>query len=135
MIWRQQRPRSTGWQIIQTAASGLKPQLPGEPIQCFRIKRTDNRVLVDLTGLRLDQEKPGLCNLGEVPEWAAAALKDQYFWVNDSPTTLHPSLCAIFRGRVLYWTETLAKGQLVVPRPATLSGGFEYVTDAPFPRL
>jgi hypothetical protein len=124
---------NTDWHSIPTAASGLKPLLPGEPIQFFRVKRVGDRALVDLSGLRLDQEKPGLCNLGHLPAWAKADLPHQYFWVNDSPTSLHPSLCSVYFSTTIYWNETLAKGLLGVQRPATLRGGFEFTSTAPIP--
>lgn len=123
----------TDWHSIHTAASGLAPQLPGEPIQFFRVKRINETVLVDLTGLRLDTSKPGLCNLGHLPDWATAALPHQYFWVNDSPKSLHPSLCSVYYGVTCYWNETLKDGLLQVQRPETLRGGFQFVTDAEFP--
>ncbi|MFD2757120.1 hypothetical protein [Gulosibacter faecalis] len=123
----------TDWQSIPTAASGLKPQMPGEPIQFFRVKRVGDRALVDLTGLRLDTEKPGLANLGHLPDWMRPELPHQYHWVNDSPTSLHPSLCSVYYGRTLYWHETLKDGMLQVQRPTTLRGGFEYTCTAPIP--
>lgn len=133
----------TDWQVTQTAASGLAPQGPMDPIQCFRVRRIDSKVIVDLTGLRLDETRIGIANLGHLPDWAAAAIPQQYHWVNDDPTSLHASLCAIHLGRVLYWTGTVhdgaitkgqkAKEKITVARPAGLHGGFEFTTIAPWP--
>lgn len=125
--------QDTDWQVIQTAASGLAPQGVSDPIQAFRVRRIDSRVIVDLSGLRLDTSKQGLCNLGHLPDWARPVLAQQYFWVNDHPTSLHPSLCAIHVGKTLYWTQQIADGKAVVNRPDSLRGGFEYTTLATVP--
>lgn len=136
MMFRQPRlvsePR-TGWIKVQTAAGGLAPQTAMTPIQSFRVMRVGRRVLVDLTGLRLDQDGQGIANLGELPLWATAALPNQYFWVNDSPSSLHASQCAVFQGQTLYWTAQVATGLLTVNRPETLHGGFEFTTVTKFP--
>lgn len=123
----------TGWQSFQTAASGLAPQTAMTPIQKFRVMRVGSRVLVDLTGLRLNQDGQGIANLGELPHWATAAIPNQYFWVNDSPHSLHASQCAVFQGQTLYWTAQVNNGLLVVNRPETLRGGFEFTTITKFP--
>lgn len=123
----------TDWQVIQTAAAGLAPQGPMDPIQFFRIRRIDNTVLVDLAGLRL-VKGAGLANLGQLPAWATAAVPQQYHWVNDHPTSLHPSVCAVHCGRTLYWTGQVVNGGIGVTRPEQLRGGFEFTTVAAFPR-
>lgn len=123
----------TDWQVIQTAASGLAAQGPMDPIQAFRIRRMDDDVLVDLSGLRLDDTRPGLCNLGHLPDWGTALIPQQIFWVNDHPTSLHASMGAIHLGRVLYWTGQVQDGRIVVNRPAQLAGGFTFKTGAAFP--
>lgn len=124
----------TDWQVVQTAAAGLAPQGPMDPIQSFRVRRIDRTVLVDLSGLRLAQDGAGLANLGTLPAWAAAAIAQQYFWVNDHPTSLHPSQCAVHRSRVLYWTGQIVKGGLGVTRPEQLQGGLEFTTVTDFPK-
>lgn len=124
----------TDWQVIQTAASGLAAQGPMDPIQFFRIRRIDHTVLVDLAGLRLDTEKAGLANLGQLPAWAAAAIPQQYHWVNDHASSIHPSVCALHCARTLYWTGQVIKGGIGVTRPEQLRGGFEFTTTAAFPR-
>ncbi|GAA1333970.1 hypothetical protein GCM10009592_28860 [Brachybacterium rhamnosum] len=123
----------TDWQVIQTAAAGLAPQGLNDPIQAFRVRRIDSTVLVDLSGLRL-APGAGLANLGQLPAWAAPVLPHQYFWVNDSPTSLHASVCAVFVGKTLYWTGQVAEGRIVVNRPESLRGGFEFTTTTAFPR-
>lgn len=123
----------TDWQVIQTAASGLAPQGPMDPIQFFRVRRIDSTVLVDLAGLRLDTTKGGLANLGQLPAWAAAAIGQQYHWVNDHPSSLHPSICAVHCSRTLYWTGQVIKGGIGVTRPEQLRGGLEFTTVAAWP--
>lgn len=123
----------TGWRIIQTAASGLAPQGPMDPIQCFRVRRIEHTVLVDLSGLHLDTSKPGIANLGHLPEWATAAIPQQYYWINDHPTSLHPAQAAVHCGTTLYCTGQIQDGRLVVNRPKQLRGGFEFTTVAAWP--
>lgn len=137
MAWSR-KPRKlveprTGWQSFQTAASGLAPQGPMDPIQEFRVMRVGNRVIVDLSGLRLDQAGQGLANLGQLPAWATPIIRNQYHWVNDSPGSLHASQVAVFQGRTLYWNAQVQSGQLVVNRPESLNGGIEFTTIAAFP--
>lgn len=122
----------TDWQVVQTAASGLAPQGPMDPIQFFRVRRIDHTVLVDLAGLRLLPGN-GLANLGQLPAWAAAANPQQYHWVNDHPTSLHASVCALHCSRTLYWAGQIVKGGVGVTRPEQLRGGFEFTTVAAFP--
>ena len=137
-VWHRRSPapvvRDTGWQTIQTAASGLAEPGPMDPIQSFRVRRIEHTVLVDLSGLRLDQSKPGLRTLGVLPLWAVPVLRDQYFWVNDAPGTLHPSVVATFQGGTLYWVHQVQEGRLVVNPPAQLAGGFEFTTTRAFPK-
>lgn len=135
MAWLKKSPRvrDTGWQVIQTAASGLAAPLPNDPIQSFRLRRVENRVIVDLSGLALDTTGLGLANLGQLPSWATAALPHQFFWVNDHPTSIHASQCAIYNGRVIYWTAQVLDGRIATNRPTQLRGGIEFTTFAPFP--
>lgn len=132
MAWIR-RVRDTGWQTVQTATAGLAVPGPNDPIQSFRVRRVDERVIVDLSGLKLDTSKPGLAMLGHLPDWAAPLLPHQYFWVNDHPTSLHPSVCSTFNGKVIYWNHQVLEGQIAVNRPETLRGGFEFTTLKPFP--
>ena len=122
----------TDWQIVQTAAAGLAPQGPMDPIQFFRVRRIGHTVLVDLSGLRLAPGN-GLANLGTLPPWATAAIPQQYHWVNDHPTSLHPAQVAVHCGRTLYVTGQVQDGRLVVNRPESLRGGIEFTTVAAFP--
>jgi hypothetical protein len=125
----------TDWQVVHTSAAGLAPQGPNDPIQFFRVLRVDHTVIVDLSGLRLDTTKPGLANLGHLPDWACGApLPHQYHWVNDSATSLHPSLCSLYYGKTIYWNQQVVKGLLAITRPETLRGGFEFTTLASFPK-
>lgn len=139
-VWSRLAPppvtpaRDTGWQTIQTAATGLVAPGPMDPIQSFRVRRIEHTVLVDLAGLKLDQSKPGLRNLGALPRWAVPTLTDRYFWVNDAPGTLHPSVVATFQGGTLYWVHQVQDGRLVVNPPAQLAGGFEFTTTRAFPK-
>lgn len=123
----------TGWRIIKTAAAGLAKPGPMDPPQTFRVCRLDHRALVDLAGLRLDTSKPGLAELGTLPAWAEALLPSQFHWVNDDPSSLHPSQVAIHRGRTLYWTGQLLEGKVAVNRPAILHGGIDYASEADVP--
>lgn len=122
----------TDWQVIQTAAAGLRPQGLHDTIQAFRARRIDSTVIVDLTGLEL-AEGAGRANLGQLPPWAVPVLPQQYFWVNDHPTSLHASVCAVHVGRTVYWEGQVQEGRIVVNRPAQLRGGFEFTTTAAFP--
>lgn len=137
-VWHRLSPapavRDTDWQTVQTAASGLAEPGPMDPIQSFRVRRIEHTVLVDLSGLRLNQSKPGLRTLGVLPLWAVPVLRDQYFWVNDAPGTLHPSVVATFQGGTLYWVHQVQDGRLVVNPPAQLAGGIEYTTTSAFPK-
>ena len=131
-IWRKLQ-RDTGWRTIQTAASGLATPGPNDPIQSFKVRRIENRVVIDLSGLKLDTSKPGLANLGVIPGWARPVLANQFFWVNDSATSLHQSVCSTFNGNVIYWNSQVLNGRIAVNRPESLHGGFEYTTALPFP--
>lgn len=123
----------TDWQVIQTAAAGLAPQGPHDTIQFFRVRRIDHTVLVDLSGLAL-KKGAGRANLGQLPAWATAVIPQQYHWVNDHPTSLHSSICAVHCGKTLYWEGQIQEGRVVVNRPELLRGGFEFTTVAAFPR-
>lgn len=132
----------TDWQIIPTAHPGVRPQGLMDPVRSFRVRRINHTVLVDLAGLPL-VEGAGLARIGILPDWAAAAIPDRYHWVNDHPTSLHASQCAVYRGTTIYWTGQIVKGELTdgrtvdgklaVNRPDALHGGFEHTTVAPFP--
>lgn len=135
MAWvRKAARRDTGWVPVQTAGAGLAAPGPMDPIQTYRVRRIEHTVIVDLTGLRLDTSKPGLANLGVLPDWARPILPDQYHWVNDAPGTLHPSVCATFSGGTLYWCHQIVNGQLSVTRPPVLAGGFEHTTGNAWPK-
>lgn len=121
----------TGWHLIPTTAPGLAKPGPIQPRQVFRIRYTAGRILTDLSGLRLDQSTPGIAELGTIPGWAAAAIAEQTFWINDDPAGIHQSVVAIHQGRTLYWTGQIVKGVVSVTRPASLHGGFEYTPDKP----
>lgn len=121
----------TGWHLIPTTAPGLAAPGKMDPRQAFRIRYAAGRVLVDLSGLRLDTSKPGLAELGTIPGWAVAAIPEQTFWINDDPAGIHQSVVSIHHGRTLYWAGSIHKGMVTVNRPATLHGGFEYTPDAP----
>ena len=123
----------TDWQIIQTAAAGIRAQGPHDTIQFFRVRRIDSSVIVDLSGLAL-AEGAGRANLGTLPPWAVPVLAQQFFWVNDHPISLHPSVCAVHCGKTLYWEGQVQEGRVVVNRPALLRGGFEFTTTTAFPR-
>lgn len=125
-------PLDTDWQVIQTAAAGLRAQGPHDTIQFFRVRRIDHTVIVDLSGLEL-AAGAGRANLGTLPDWARPVLPQQYHWVNDHATSLHASVCAVHCGKTLYWEGQVQEGRVVVNRPGLLRGGFEYTTAAPFP--
>lgn len=121
----------TDWFLIPTTAPGLAKPGPTQPRQAFRIRRLSGQILIDPSGLRLDQTQPGIAELGTIPRWAAPALAEQSFWINDDPSGIHQSVVAIHHGRTLYWIGTIVKGLLSVTRPASLHGGFQYVPDKP----
>lgn len=114
------------WHRIPTDAPGLKKPGPSQPRQAFRIAYQPGRILVDLSGLALDQTVPGMAELGTLPSRAEAALSEQTWWVNDDPSGLHQSVVALHQGRVLYWVGSIRKGLLAVNRPASLHGGLEF---------
>ena len=132
----------TDWQVISTAHPGVAHQSLMDPAPAFRVRRIDSTVLVDLGGIRL-APGAGIARLGVLPDWAVAAIPQRYHWLNDSPTSLHASQVAVHLGRVIYWTGQLyrgeftdgkdATGKVIVTRPASLHGGFEHTTVAPFP--
>lgn len=137
-MWNRLSPapavRDTDWQTIQTAASGLLEPGPMDPIQTFQVRRIEHTVLVNLSGLQIDQSKTGLRTLGVLPSWALPVMRDQYYWINDAPGTLHPSVVATFQGGTLYWVHQVQDGRLVVNPPAQLAGGFEFTTTRAFPK-
>lgn len=123
----------TGWVTIETEEWGLAARGPMDPVQAFRVMRIDHNVIVDLGGLALDESKPGMARLGVLPDWAAAIIPKQFFWINDSPKSLHQSQVGLYGGVVLYWYAQLREGLMSVARPPSLHGGIEFTTDAPFP--
>lgn len=121
------------WRPVKTAASGLVKPGPMDPPQSIRVRRLGDRALVDLSGLRLDTSKPGLAELATLPPWAEAIIPSQIHWVNDDPSSIHASQIAVHRGRTLYWLGQVVEGKVAVNRPALLSGGIDFASEADVP--
>lgn len=121
----------TGWALVPANGAGVARPGGNDPDPVFRVARLGPTILVDLAGVPLNDSEPGMAMIGTLPSWATSAIADRYFWVNDSATGLHPSVCAIHQGAALYWCHQIIKGQVAVNRPAALHGGFEYTTLSP----
>lgn len=111
------------WTTAVAKGPGLRAT-PTPPV--LRIDRRPGTIILDLTGLPIDQATKGAAHLATLPSWAWPPC-DLTGTVLDDPTGIAPQLISIRAGQV-WWLGQWLDGRLVVNRPATLSGGLTYPT-------
>lgn len=112
------------WTTIPAKGPGLR----STPMPAVvRVDKRPGVIILDLTGLPIDQSARGAAHLASLPGWAWPPT-DLTATVLDEPTGIAPQLITVRAGQV-WWLGQWLDGRLVVNRPPTLSGGLSYPTE------